>query len=299
MLAHAVEWKCQSPKMSPKFRSLHLTLNVIFALVVAASSGWAASSPWVQAPKAKARLLVGGAAQGSSGSPLAFIEIALEPGWKTYWRTPGDAGGLPPSFDWSKSTNLAAATVAFPAPHRFTDKSGSTIGYMDELVLPVTLTPLNKGEPITLVVGVHYGICKDICIPVEAELALDVPAGVSEALPADVEETLKRVPRPQDNLAAGDPVLVRAVATLEGASPKIAVEATFAGDGAGADVFLEAPDGLFLPLPERVGDIDGTGRALFEAALGTDVDLAALKGKPVTVTLVSESGASFATFVAQ
>jgi hypothetical protein len=45
--------------------------------------------------------------------------------------------------------------------------------------------------------------------------------------------------------------------------------------------------------------VDAGGAATFEAPLGKDVDLVALKGKPVTVTLVSETGASFATFVAQ
>lgn len=289
--------------MSPKSRIRHLTLQFIFALVVAASSGaaqaMAASSPWVQGQKSKVRLLAGGAVTGETGARLAFIEIALEPGWKTYWRTPGDAGGLPPSFDWSQSSNLADAAVAFPAPHRFTDKSGSTIGYKDTLMLPVTLKPQQADAPISLVVGVHYGICKDICIPVEAELTLDVTGGESEALSEEAEDALKRVPRAQDQLAAGDPVLVSVGATLDGASPKITIEATFPGGGAGADAFIEAPDGLFLPLPERVGDIDSAGKAVFEAQLTADVDLAALKGKPVTVTLVSETGASFSTFVAE
>ena len=108
-------------------RVLRVTLSTIFALLVAASSGLgqalAAASPWVAGQEAKARLLAGIPQSGSG--PLAFIEIALTPGWKTYWRTPGDAGGLPPAFDWSKSTNLAAAKVAFPAPQRFTDKSGN------------------------------------------------------------------------------------------------------------------------------------------------------------------------------
>jgi DsbC/DsbD-like thiol-disulfide interchange protein len=259
----------------------------------------AAASPWVPGHKAKARLLAGSAPEGQSAPPLAFVEIALEPGWKTYWRTPGDAGGLPPTFDWSKSANLAAAEVAFPAPHRFTDKSGSTIGYKDGVMLPVFLKPQDPGTPISLVVSLHYGICKDICIPVEAELALDVPVNESEALPVEALKALARVPRAQDKLEPGDPVLVRTAADLQGPAPKLTIEARFPDGGAGADAFLEAPDGLFLPLPERVGDVGADGAAVFEAPLGADVDLAALKGKPVTVTLVSETGASFATFVAE
>jgi DsbC/DsbD-like thiol-disulfide interchange protein len=257
----------------------------------------AASSPWVEGHKAKARLLAGRAPSGDPAQLLAFVEIALEPGWKTYWRTPGDAGGLPPTFDWSKSSNLAAAAVEFPAPRRFTDKSGNTIGYEDGVVVPVVITPQSPGAPVSLVVGLHYGICKDICIPIEAELALDLPANASEALPAEALAALERVPRAQDKLEAGDPVLVRAGSALDGAAPKITLEARFPGGTAGADAFIEAPDGLFLPLPERVGDADGA--VVFEVPLGADVDLAALKGKTVTVTLVGETGASFATFVVQ
>ncbi len=282
-------------------RVLPVTLSIIFALIVAASSGvgqaMAAASPWVAGHKAKARLIAGTPPSGSG--PVAFVEIALEPGWKTYWRTPGDAGGLPPTFEWSKSSNLAEAKVAFPAPQRFTDKSGNTIGYKDGVVLPVFLTPQDAKAPISLVAGIQYGICKDICIPVEAELTLDVPAKEGDALPIVALQALERVPRAQDKLEAGDPVLVRATADLSGPAPKITVEARFPTGSAGADVFLEAPDGLFLPLPDRVGDIDGAGLAVFEAPLGADVDLAGLKGKPVTVTLVSETGASFAAFVAE
>jgi DsbC/DsbD-like thiol-disulfide interchange protein len=288
---------------SRESRVPQLTLTVIFALVVAASSGvgqaFAASSPWVHANKAKARLVTGGASEGAAGSVQAFVEIKLEPGWKTYWRTPGDAGGLPPSFDWSKSANLASADVAFPAPQRFTDKSGSTIGYKNGLVLPVTLKPERANTPISLVVGLNYGICKDICIPVEAELALEVPTNETDAPPAEAREALDRVPRAQDKLAPGDPVLVKVASVLDGTTPKITIEARFPKGAAAADAFLEAPDGLFLPLPELIGGVDAAGVATFEASLGKDVDLAALKGKPVTVTLVSETGASFATFIAQ
>lgn len=278
-------------------RVLYPALSTIFALGVAASSGLAATSPWVQGQKTQARLIAGSSPSGNGTA--AFVEISLAPGWKTYWRTPGDAGGLPPSFDWSKSRNVADAKVDFPAPRRFTDKSGNTIGYVDGVVLPVFLTAKDPSQPISLVADVQYGICKDICIPVEVELAVDIPVKERDPLPIVAMQALDRVPRPQDRLQPADPQLVRATAVLDGAAPKITIEARFTDGGAGADAFLEAPDGLFLPLPERVGDIDSKGLVTFEALLGTDVDLKGLKGKPVTVTLVSATGASFATFVAE
>ncbi|WP_072394999.1 protein-disulfide reductase DsbD domain-containing protein [Hyphomicrobium sp. CS1GBMeth3] len=286
--------------MSLPTRRPYFVFTLIFALIAAASSGagqaTAASSPWVANDNAKVRLFAGRASD--SNALYAFVEIVLAPGWKTYWRTPGDAGGLPPTFDWSKSRNLAAADVAFPAPRRFTDRSGNTIGYDGTVVLPVALKPQDLTQPISLVLGLHYGICKDICIPAEAELALEVPADGAEALSEEALDALDRVPRPQDELRDGDPALVSAGAILVG-SPKITISARFPKNDAVADVFLEAPDGLFVPLPERVGSADENGVIVFEAPLGSDVDTAAFRGRTLTVTLVGETGASTATFVAQ
>jgi DsbC/DsbD-like thiol-disulfide interchange protein len=275
-------------------------LKMIFAFVLVASSGggnaWALSSPWVAGHKTQARLIAGRTGPEDGGRVMAFVEIALEPGWKTYWRTPGDAGGLPPSFDWSNSQNLDITTeVLYPAPHRFTDKSGSTIGYDTHVVFPIVINAANATAPIELAIDLQYGICKEICVPVEALLQLEIPPGVTALAPEAALDGLSHVPRPQDKLAAGDPVLVKAEGTLEGAAPKLTISARFAGDGEGADAFVEAPGGAYLPMLEPKGKAaDGT--LIFEAPLGADVDLAAIKGQPLTVTLVSASGASVGTF---
>jgi len=286
---------------SPKTLPFRRFLKAIFVSALLSSSGGEAalalSSPWVGGHKTQVRLEAG-RAPGEGNKLVALVVIQLEPGWKTYWRTPGDAGGLPPSFDWSKSANLAAAEVLFPAPQRMVDRSGTTIGYHGSVTLPVVLTPQSPDKPVALSVALNYGICKEICIPVEAELALDIPAGEVPALPADGLSALDAVPRAQDKLKPGDPVLVEAKSALEGPSPSLSVSARFAGGGDGADVFLEAPDNIYLPVPDRLSKgPDGT--LMFEAKLGADVDIAALKGKTVTVTLVSPTGASVASFEAQ
>src|SRR5437763_14969998 len=70
------------------------------------------SSPWQRDTHSAVRLLAG---SRSGGVLLGGIAVQLQPGWKTYWRTPGDSG-VPPRFDFSSSDNLAAATVLWPAP---------------------------------------------------------------------------------------------------------------------------------------------------------------------------------------
>ena len=59
---------------------------------------------------------------------LAGIEVELAEGWKTYWRMPGDAG-VPPMFDWSKSTNTAAIRFSIRHPCAWKRPAAQTIGY--------------------------------------------------------------------------------------------------------------------------------------------------------------------------
>jgi DsbC/DsbD-like thiol-disulfide interchange protein len=43
------------------------------------------------------------------GSHMAALHLILAPGWKTYWRAPGDAG-IPPMMDLEGSDNLSDIT---------------------------------------------------------------------------------------------------------------------------------------------------------------------------------------------
>jgi DsbC/DsbD-like thiol-disulfide interchange protein len=215
-------------------------------------------------------------------------------GWKTYWRNPGDAGGVPPSFDWSRSKNLAAALVLYPAPKRFTDRSGDTLGYKGTVVFPVRLTAKDPKQPIDLRLTLDYGVCKEICIPGEAELALAIPPGESGKVPAEIADALARVPAPEAERRPDDPVLKNVRKELDGPRPRLVLEADFPGGAGHADIFIEAPTGLYVPLPKKVAD-DGAGRATFEIEL-SDGEVKDLEGQKLTATLVSDKGQSETTF---
>ena len=273
---------------------LCILILVLAAVETSAGTASALQSDWVDGYNTRSRLEAAKVETGGTPRLMAFVEIELDQGWKTYWRTPGDAGGLPPAFDWSKSENLASANVLYPAPARTVDKAGNTLGYHDRVLFPVELKAKDAAKPIGLDVTVHYGICKDICVPVDTALSLEVPPATAEAPSEDAAAALERVPRAQDALRSDDPVLTKATAELDGPKPRLVLEATFPGGGAGADIFLEAPDAAFIPLPAKTADLGG-GKLVFEADLSKDVDLAELRGKPITVTLVSAKGASVAT----
>src|SRR5882757_7264561 len=105
------------------------------------------ASPWQRDAHSAVRLLAG----SRSGTVLlGGIAIQLEPGWHTYWRTPGDSG-VPPRFDFSKSDNVEAVTVMWPAPTKFDDGAGgSSLGYKQQVVLPLRIVAKDTGKPVTL-----------------------------------------------------------------------------------------------------------------------------------------------------
>ncbi len=150
------------------------------ALLLAAAAGLpAAAQPLSGAEAAVTGVgLIDGWRQ-EDGSRLAAIEIRLAPGWHTYWRVPGSAG-IPPSFDWSGSTNLASVTYEWPRPQVFDRLGMRTIGYEGGVVLPVRLEPLDPDQPMQLDLDLAFGVCSDICVPAEArvdlQLAPDAPA---------------------------------------------------------------------------------------------------------------------------
>lgn len=249
--------------------------------------------------QARARLVAGNAPVGSGHQGLmAAVEIELAPNWKTYWKFPGDAGGVPPFFDWSGSDNVRAVQVLYPAPSRIKDVTGDLLGYQGGVVFPVAVEPHDPAAPTTLRMKADYGVCLDICVPVSTELQLEIAPTARNELSARVAAALDLVPRPVAKLRPSDPRLVRSEVRQSGASPALVLEADFPAGTAGADAYVESPDGHYIPLANRARTVDlGNGRLRFEFDLTAAADIPQILGKSTTVTLVSERGASEAAFV--
>ncbi|MEM7269459.1 MAG: protein-disulfide reductase DsbD domain-containing protein [Pseudomonadota bacterium] len=113
------------------------------------------------------------------GQRMAAIRMELKPGWKTYWRSPGETG-IPPHFDWSRSENLASVQVMWPTPKVFTTFGAQTIGYEHRVVLPLKLTAEDPSAPIRMRLGLSFGVCEEICVPAFQEVSLDIPAGAAD-----------------------------------------------------------------------------------------------------------------------
>ncbi|MCX7558790.1 protein-disulfide reductase DsbD family protein [Sulfitobacter sp. F26204] len=117
----------------------------------------------------------------SDGTRVAAVRLRLAPGWKTYWRSPGDAG-IPPLFDWSKSDNLKGVAVSWPTPVVFLTAGMRTIGYSGDVILPLTLVPRDRDDPITLSAKLELGVCSDICVP--HQMQLDAVLGDNNLTPS-------------------------------------------------------------------------------------------------------------------
>ena len=117
------------------------------------------------------------------GNRVAAIRMTMAPGWKTYWRAPGDMG-IPPHFDWTGSENLSAVDVEWPAPTVFREKNLTTIGYRDQVLLPLRITTPDKGAPVMLKTTIDMGVCLDICVPATLHIQGLIDTDATRAVPA-------------------------------------------------------------------------------------------------------------------
>jgi DsbC/DsbD-like thiol-disulfide interchange protein len=274
---------------------LLLTFSMALAssVVPGSANAQGVATAWIDGYNSKSRLI----AANSAGKPLimAGFEVAMAPGWKTYWRNPGDAGGVPPHIDWAASTNVAAVKVLFPAPTRLKDASGDSIGYKSSVVFPLEVTPKDATKPVDLKLAIEFGVCREICVPAEAKIEFSVPAtgvkGSDQAAFEQLAASLAAVPRRTPERRPTDPELKSVTATLTGDKPNLVIEGTFPGGTSGADLFLEASDGVYVPMPAAPAQITG-GVARFTVDLSSGVEPAELKGRTLTLTFVSPTGAT-------
>ena len=194
------------------------------------------------------------------------VLIDLAPGWKTYWRMPGDAG-IAPEFTWAPS-RPAKVEVAFPAPARHVDRGGEAIGYERQVLFPVSVTPDMPGN-LDLKLDMFFAVCKDVCIPAQASASIAL--GPQQRDPVGslrVETARATVP------VAGDAVSGAEITTGDG-KPVLQLALKEKPD----DIFVESTTSAYFRAPALSPD----GR---QARLTIDSldDAAKLRGQTLTIT---------------
>lgn len=283
-----------APLSTPLRAAFHLALALVpmLAGVVTTATAGPSHSEWASGYNSRVRLISGTDAGAAGARLVAGVEIETKPDWKTYWRNPGDAG-VPPAFDWSKSSNVAAADVRYPAPQRIVDKSGTTIGYLGGVVFPVIVTPADPAKAVVLKLTIDYGVCKDICVPAQADLTLDIAPAGAGPLPANLAAALESLPSARGKERPGDPAVKAVSVELAATPPRLTLDVALP-DGVAAeaiDGFLVTGEGGFMPLPARAAS-PAKGMARLVVDLSKDVDIKDLRGKTVFATIAGPGGST-------
>lgn len=187
------------------------------------------------------------------GTHLAAVHLRLAEGWKTYWRAPGDAG-IPPRFDWSGSRNVTGIAVEWPTPKVFWQDGTPSVGYHDELVLPLRVSAADPGADIGISGRIDLGLCDEICLPYTVDVSATLPAVGTRKDPVI---TAALVSRPFSAAEAGVTSATCAVEPIDGG---LRVTARIAMPDAGGreDTLIEAGNPeiwVSFPSVERVGAV--------------------------------------------
>lgn len=134
---------------------------------------WAADSGWLVSPQndhAKVRIR---AEQSNGGETRLLLDVQLEKGWKTYWRSPGE-GGIAPAITWKSP--VERVQWYWPVPQRFDVSGISTQGYHEQVALPIVIF----GKiPNTLSGVLTLSTCSNVCILTDYRFSLDLASAVS------------------------------------------------------------------------------------------------------------------------
>ncbi len=228
------------------------------------------------------RLLAGNADEGTR---TAGVEIRLGAGWKTYWRVPGEAG-VPPYFDWKGSANLAKVEVEWPAPKRYNDEAGESIGYKDNVVFPLKVTPNDPSKPVHLKLELFYAVCNDICIPANAKLAMTLSEPARQPNDQAVIENYRRkIP-----MRSGGSLKIKTVALEEyGDGFVLSVALSGAQSQDDADIFVEGADELYFRKPTLMAA--GAASKIYHLQIDGLKKAGDIKGKALTLTVVVNGAA--------
>ncbi len=140
--------------------------------------------------RVKAELLADAAAVQPGQTFRVALRLDIADGWHTYWRNPGDSGE-PTHIDWRLPPGVEASGIRWPTPERIPYGPLVNFGYHGRVMHLVEMTlpadwPIDR--PLDLEATASWLVCKDICIPEQADLSLSLPGGGGGGDPAAAAE---------------------------------------------------------------------------------------------------------------
>jgi DsbC/DsbD-like thiol-disulfide interchange protein len=129
-----------------------------------------------------------------AGKPFwVGLLFRLDEGWHIYWQNPGDAGE-PPKVQWHLPPGFTSGSILWPQPVRIGAGSVVDYGYENQILL---MTPIERdagstaGSTPAVSADVKYIVCREMCIPGKARVALSSPSSTrpSSAQPSSVQQS--------------------------------------------------------------------------------------------------------------
>lgn len=225
-------------------------LGLTVGLGVGIAPVWAIDSGWAETEGGRMRLVIDPAPR-DDGSIGGFLDVDLQPGWKTYWRDPGGAG-IPPMIDFSQSRGVAFEAMHYPPPERVDDGYAIWAGYTAPVRFPLTFSRTASGGA-QIHASAFIGICEKICVPFQAELVVDMPGETvgHDSAAQDVDAAFARLPE-----TAGPDFGIE-TAQLGTNATRITISAklpAFRPSGVIPELFVTGPEGFAFAPPELVSD---------------------------------------------
>lgn len=184
---------------------MNLTGIVLAASLTLSGSAYAATAPaTAPVPHGTVTLVSETTSLAPQHETWLGLHFVLEPGWHTYWANPGDSG-TPPHLTWKLPAGFEAGAISWPVPERLPLSGGLTdYGYQKDVTLLVpikggaTASPTASAE-VDLQISIV--VCKDLCIPGKAQVALALPVRATPPEPSSANATLfasarSRLPKP-------------------------------------------------------------------------------------------------------
>lgn len=276
-----------------RVRALGLAIGVMALFQTAAGAVLAqeAASDWADYGQGRVRLV--SATTGASGDELLLgLQYDIAPGWEIYWRTPGEAG-FPTTIKWDGSDNLADPVIQWPAPRRFQIFGLDTLGYANEVVLPIAARVPRPDNAVLLRATSSFLTCREICVPHDIPLSLDLPGG------GGISQLAGLINRYQSQVPKTDPgfgLSIERSEIVNGPEGRLLqVVAWSEVPFSAPDIYVEGPqDYTFSPSEVRIGQ--GGLRAVLQvpisfSSFGGGPDTPNLLGGTLRLTLVDGSRA--------
>ena len=278
--------------------SLHsYSIALLTGVYILFSPLWAianTASTWDRSEFTQVRLIAATDAVGYEASVQLGLQFQMDPDWKIYWRSPGDAGS-PPSIEFDGSTNVGAAKLAWPAPMRFLEAGNlETIGYLDSVVFPITVELETIGNELLIESVIEYQACKTICIPISAKASLELPSGPAAptVFAKLIDDYIKKVPKHLESAGVNiEKISVTGVPPTQVLQVELRAQKAFSDPS----LLIEGPD-IFRFSRETTRLSRDSQNVLFEVPVESHTG-ETIVGKKISVTLID--GATAAEFPVQ